>query len=263
MKVGIIGGSGIYEALESIRNRTERTLETPYGIVTYIEGVLDVVNLIFIPRHGKGHRLPLHKVNYKGNIWAMNALGVERIISTSAVGSLRTEYRPGDMVIPNQYLDFTKEIHTFSDDADEVIHADLSIPFCPILSALLYRKWTEIGDMRNMEYKVHLGGTYACMSGPAFETKAEIKMLQKLDTDIVGMTVVPECKLAREKQICYGTLSIVVNWAAGFKEGGNTRQITHEETLAQVEKMKNHIAELLYRTILAIPSKRECICSGV
>jgi 5'-methylthioadenosine phosphorylase len=255
MKIGIIGGSGIYDAFECVQSPQEQTMETPYGLVTFIEGMLEDIEIIFMPRHGKHHHVPPHKINHKGNLWTMKKCGVARIISTSAVGSLNPKYSPGSIVIPDQFLDFTKEVYTFAGDAEnKLIHVDLSTPFCLELAQILYKKGNEPATIG---VDVYLGGTYACMAGPAFETKAEINMLRIMGADIVGMTAVPECKLAAELHICYATLALVVNWAAGiYGQGGREKRITHADTVMQVKNMEPAVIDLIcsaVRTIIDLP----------
>ncbi len=209
MKIAIIGGTGIY----SIADGGEReVIATPYGDVPVYKSVVENLPVIFIPRHGEHHHLAPHEVNYRGNIWALAALGVEQIIATQAVGSMEANFPPRSFVMLTDFIDFTRNRPGtfFAGVGVPVHHVDVSTPYCPNLAQSLISAAAEI------DYSVLNGGIYACMEGPRFETSAEIRMLSILGANLVGMTSVPEVVLAREAGVCYASLSIVCNWAAGI-----------------------------------------------
>ena len=204
--IGIIGGSGVYEITEKADSCTEKVVETEYGSVTV--SILDICSkkVAFIPRHAAGHSIPPHKINYRANIDALKNVGVTQIIATNSVGSMNEEMGPGTFVIPDDFLDFSQNrAKTYYEN--KVVHVDMTEPYCPTLRDILDKS----GD-------VILGGTYVCTEGPRFETPAEIKMFKMLGGDLVGMTGVPEVTLARERGICYNSICIVSNYAAGIHE---------------------------------------------
>lgn len=251
-EIGIIGGSGVY-SLEDIEDPQKQKIDTPYGkSPEIITGIVKNRELAFMPRHGKKHTEPPHKINFKANIQALEKLGVERIIATTAVGSLNSEIAPGEFVIIDQFLDFTKNRpRTFYDGSDgEVVHVDMTNPYCSEL-----RK-TLIDTAENLEIPVNSSGTYACTEGPRYETSAEIQMLNELGGDLVGMTNVPECVLARELEICYSTVSVVTNYGAGISE----EKLTHTEVAEIMEKNIKRVKELIFSTIPNIPSEKSCGC---
>lgn len=209
MKIAIIGGTGIYTIADS---GEREVIVTPYGDVIVYKSVVENHQIIFIPRHGEHHHLAPHEVNYRGNIWALATLGVEQIIATQAVGSMAAIYPLRSFVILTDFIDFTRSRPStfFAGDGVPVHHVDVSTPYCPNLAQSLISAAAEI------DYTVLKGGIYACMEGPRFETSAEIRMLSMLGANLVGMTSVPEVVLAREAGICYGSLAIVCNWAAGI-----------------------------------------------
>lgn len=206
--IGVIGGSGLYE-LEGLEKVEEVQLSTPFGEPSdrYVTGVLHGVKMAFLPRHGRGHRLLPSEVNYRANIYGMKLLGVQRIISVSAVGSLREEIVPGHIVIPDQFIDRTKgkRKDTFF-GSGLVAHVGFAEPTCPCLSEKLYRSAEQLGA------SVHRGGTYICMEGPAFSTRGESFMYRQLGGDIIGMTNLTEAKLAREAELCYGVIALSTDY---------------------------------------------------
>lgn len=252
VEVAIIGGSGVY-SLDFIENPEKTRITTPYGeSPEVITGELENREIAFMPRHGKGHATPPHKINFRANLWGLKELGVERIIATTAVGSLNRNIEPGDFVLLDQFLDFTKKRpSTFYDGEDDsVVHVDMTDPYCSELRKVLLNKAKEL------EFSVHSAGTYACMEGPRFETAAEIKMLKKLGGDVVGMTNVPECVLARELEICYSTVSVVTNLAAGISE----EKLTHDEVSEIMERNIEKVKKLIFSSIPEIPKTRSCKC---
>ncbi len=206
--IGVIGGSGLYE-MEGLEQIRSERLQTPFGDPSdeFITGVMNGVRMVFLPRHGKGHRLLPSEVNYRANIYGMKKLGVEQIISVSAVGSLKEEIVPGHIVLPDQFIDRTKGIRKDTFFGNGVVaHAGFADPVCARLSDTLEKAAREAGAT------VHKGGTYICMEGPAFSTRAESFMYRDLKASVIGMTNLTEAKLAREAEICYGIIALSTDY---------------------------------------------------
>ena len=206
--IGVIGGSGLYE-LEGLTDVQEVTLETPFGAPSdvYITGTLGAAQLVFLPRHGRGHRLLPSEVNYRANIYGMKTLGVEQIISVSAVGSMKEEIVPGHIVVPDQFFDRTQGIRASTFFGNGVVgHVQFADPVCADLSAALVKSAREAGAT------VHAGGTYLCIEGPNFSTRAESHIYRSWGIDIIGMTNLPEARLAREAEMCYGTVALATDY---------------------------------------------------
>ncbi|EAX46562.1 methylthioadenosine phosphorylase [Thermosinus carboxydivorans Nor1] len=250
-KLAIIGGTGVYDPriLENVR---EEEILTPYGAVRYKVGEYAGRAIAFIPRHGSKHSIPPHLINYRANIWAMKKIGVQAILATTAVGSLNTDMKPGDFVLINQFLDFTKNrVHTFYEGGERgVVHVDVTEPYCPALRQKLEKAAKKIG------IAIHTKGTYVCTEGPRFETPAEIAMFAKLGGDVVGMTNVPEVVLAREAEMCYATVSMVTNYAAGI----SAQPLTHGEVLDTMKANTENIKRLIMETISLIDPDADCTC---
>jgi 5'-methylthioadenosine phosphorylase len=206
VKVGILGGTGLYQ-IEGLTNLREVELETPFGQPSdnYLVGELNGVSVAFLSRHGRGHRLLPAEVNYRANIFGFKMLGVERLISVNSVGSLKEEIRPRDIVLADQFFDRTCRQNTFFGQG-VVAHISFAQPVCPVLSSHVYRVGTELG------LRIHSGGTYVCIEGPAFSTKAESQIYRKLGAEVIGMTAATEAKLAREAEICYVTVNLVTDY---------------------------------------------------
>lgn len=251
MRVAIIGGTGVYDPgiLDNIK---ELDIKTPYGDALVISGTYNGEEVGFMARHGRGHSVPPHLVNYRANIWALKSLGVKRIIATAAVGSLREELVPGDMVMLDQFLDFTKvrPVTFFEGGEVGVIHQNVTEPYCPQLRQILYDKGRELG------LSMHNGGCYVTAEGPRFETAAEIKAYRILGGDVVGMTSVPEVVLAREAGMCYSTVGMVTNYAAGV----STNVVSHEEVLEIMAEHGKNLRELVMSAIPNIPAEHHCSC---
>jgi len=216
MKLGIIGGSGLYE-IEGLKGVEEARVETPFGDPSdkMLEGELEGTQVVFLPRHGKGHRILPGDLNHRANIYALKSLGVTHILSISAVGSLREDFAPRDVVIVDQYFDRTCQgrRHTFFGDGI-VAHVSLAQPVCPELAALARDAASKAAAKRpaSSRPKVHFGGTYVNMEGPAFSTKAESKVYKSWGMDVIGMTNMGEARLAREAEICYTTVAMVTDY---------------------------------------------------
>lgn len=209
-KIGIIGGSGLYN-MEAFTNTQEFQIDTPFGYPSdhIIVGTLAQTQVAFLPRHGRSHHLIPSQLPFRANIYAMKQLGVEYLISASAVGSLREEIKPLDLVIPSQFIDrTTQRVSTFFDDGI-VAHISFGDPVCRELAGILTEAATSL-QLSNLT--VHSGGTYVCIEGPAFSTKAESNLYRSWDTSVIGMTNLPEAKLAREAEIAYATLALVTDY---------------------------------------------------
>jgi 5'-methylthioadenosine phosphorylase len=245
IRIGIIGGSGLENAIEG-----EKVLvNTPYGDVLIKVGVMANEKVAFIPRHGERHETPPHKVNYRGNLWALKTLGVERVIATNAVGGIRDGLNPGDLLVPHDFIDFTKgRIYTFYDQ--KAVHIDLTTPYCPEIRRIIIEVAEEMG------IKIWDGGVYVCTEGPRFETPSEIRMFRLLGADVVGMTGVPEVILARELKMCYATICVITNYAAGMQ-----KRISHEEVNEIMRGKMRVIVEIINKVVQRIPVERKnCMC---
>jgi 5'-methylthioadenosine phosphorylase len=253
-KIGIIGGSGLYK-MEGMTEVKKVKVGTPFGQPSdaIILGSLERVRVAFLPRHGEGHQISPSELPAKANIYALKSLGVERIISVSAVGSLRAEMEPLDIVIPDQLIDFTKgRASTFFTDGI-VGHVSLAEPFCPVLSQLSFEASARVGT------KVHRGGTYLVVEGPQFSTKAESQLYRSWGADVIGMTALPEAELAREAEICYATLAIVTDydcWYPGYES------VTTEMILANLRKGIDTVKKILTLLLPSIPPNRDCACAS-
>jgi len=251
--IGIIGGSGLYDP-EILREVREIKIYTPYGEPSdkIVVGSLFGKKVAFLPRHGRGHRIPPHKINYRANIWALKSLGVNWIISVSAVGSLREEYKPGDLVIPDQFIDMTKKREYTFFESGVVAHVSMAEPFCEHLRKILI----EAG--REVNYRLHDRGTYLCIEGPRFSTKAESRVWKEVfKADIIGMTLVPEVNLSCEAQICYATLALITDYDVWAE-----RPVTAEEVTRTMKENIEKAKSILYKVIERIPDQpRSEMCS--
>jgi 5'-methylthioadenosine phosphorylase len=251
-RTALIGGSGLY-SVPGCALQEKRRVSTRYGeatVFTYLgpQGG----EFAFLPRHGEGHTSPPHKINYRANVMALKQCGVERIIAVASVGSLREGIRPGDFVLLDQFLDFTRaRPFTFYDEGP-VVHTDVTEPFCAEVRSCVLGMPLE-------GVTVHPGGTYVCAEGPRFETAAEIRMFAMLGGDVVGMTLVPEVVLARELGMCYAGLAAVTNYAAGI----STERVSHVEVLAAMKKIEGTLASYVVGCLEKVPEKRGCGCGAV
>lgn len=252
MRIGLIAGSGIEDLYDGECPRT-LTVQTPYGPVEVFSFEMNGREVVLLPRHGKEHSAPPHRINYRANLRALADLDCACVIATNAVGALNLNMAPGDFVIVDQFLDFTKARPlTFFDGEDGVVrHVDMTEPYCPRLREELRRAGEE-----ELGRSLHLSGVYLCAEGPRFETPAEIRMFAQLGADVVGMTGVPEVVLAREAGLCYATVCVVSNWAAGIADA----PITHEEVVAIMDERKSALLALLRRTIATLTDDPECAC---
>ena len=250
-EIAIIGGSGLYE-LELGEART-KVVRTPYGKSPEITlGVVRDRRIAFLPRHGKEHTLPPHAINYRANLWALRKLGVRRAMGITACGSLNRKMKPGELGLLEQFVDFTRRrVQTFYGGGKEgVAHVDFTEPYCPELRGCLIEAAKGIG------LRIHPRATYACTEGPRFETAAEIGALRRLGCDLVGMTNVPECVLARELEMCYAAIGVITNFAAGISK----RKLTHREVVELMGRNLKMVNKLVFAAIDRLSEKRACGC---
>lgn len=251
--IGIIGGSGLYE-LEGLEGIEEVRLSTPFGEPSdsFIRGRLGEETLIFLPRHGRGHRIGPSEINFRANIYAMKVLGVEWIISVSAVGSMKEEIRPGDIVVPDQFFDRTKDRPSTFFSKGIVAHVGFADPVCPDLSRILY----ESG--RALNIPIHKGGTYICIEGPQFSTRAESMIYRSWGVDVIGMTNLPEAKLAREAEICYATLALATDYDCWHE---TEEDVTVEAILETLHRNVANAKAIIKEAVRRIKNERACLCA--
>jgi 5'-methylthioadenosine phosphorylase len=247
-EIGIIGGTGVYDP-EPLEDKREINIETPYGKPSdaLILGTYQGRKVAILPRHGRDHSIPPHRINFRANIDAFRALGVSRILATAAVGSLKEEYRAGDVVVPDQFIDWSRTVHTFH-DGPKVCHVPMADPFCPELRGLLIRIARELG------VPLKDRGTYLKIDGPQFSTRASSRMYRQF-ADIIGMTCVPEAILAREREMCFAVIATVTDydvWA--------DKAVTFEEIRKVMADNLESTKNILKRLIPEIPDRNRCGC---
>ena len=273
--LGIIGGSGLY-SIENINIIGEERIKTPYGEPSdsYVIAEIDGKKVVFLARHGKGHKIPPHLINFKANIWGFRKLGVNKILSVGAVGGINPVLKAGDFVIVDQFLDFTKVrqntfyegMYTIIDEDDNkedlvkeymknarVVHIDVSEPFCSSMRNILIK----VCD--NMGVRFHSNGCYVATEGPRLETSAEIRMFRLLGADVVGMTLVPEIVLARELNIHFSSINIITNLAAGIKGD----RLTSDEVIEMMKYKQEEIKNILVNFVKNIDDNLDCKCEDV
>jgi 5'-methylthioadenosine phosphorylase len=254
VQIGVIGGSGLYD-MADLTDREERTLHTPFGNPSgpYLLGTLSGKRVAFLSRHGAGHRLLPSELNFRANIFGFKLLGAERIISASAVGSLKAEYPPLDIVVPDQFFDRTKSrISTFF-GGGLAAHVSFAHPICPELARVAADAVQSVGA------RVHRGGTYVCMEGPQFSTQAESKLYRSWGMDVIGMTNLQEAKLAREAEICYVTLALVTDYDCWHPDHDSvTVEMIVQTLLQNAQTAQRAIAE----AITNLPGARSCDCGS-
>lgn len=249
-EIGIFGGTGIYDS-GLLKDAEEVSINTPFGKTsdTITLGSFQGRKLAFMPRHGKKHTIPPHMINYRANIWAFKELGIRRIIAPSAVGSLKEEIMPGHFALPTQFLDFTKSRNGSFSTEGRVIHISVADPFCPELQNVVL----ETAQKEKINF--HKNCTYVCIEGPRFSTKAESKFYRSTGADIIGMTLVPECQLAREAQMCYVSISTITDYDVWAE-----KPVTAKEVLETLSKNVEKTKLLLTALIEKIPENRKCTC---
>ncbi|GAA4880705.1 S-methyl-5'-thioadenosine phosphorylase [Kitasatospora terrestris] len=257
-EVGVIGGSGLYELLDDV---VEVRVETPYGQPSDVLVVGEVAGLpvAFLPRHGRGHRLPPHRINYRANLWALHSLGVRQVLGPCAVGGLRPGFGPGTLLVPDQLVDRTSgRVQTFYDGlplpdggVPEVVHVSMADPYCPAgraaaLEAAGAAAWEPVD-----------GGTMVVIEGPRFSTRAESRWFTANGWSVVGMTGHPEAVLARELGLCYTSIALVTDLDAGVESG---QGVTHAEVLAEFARNVERLRTVLFKAIGLLPAERACPC---
>jgi len=253
-EIGIIGGSGLY-SMPGFEAVEEAHIETPFGAPSdnYVLGTLAGRRVAFLTRHGRGHRISPSDMNFRANIYGMKSLGVERIISLSAVGSLKEELRPLDFVIPDQFFDRTRgRVSTFFGEG-LVAHISFADPVCPQLGEVL------AGACRAAGVNSRKGGTYLCMEGPAFSTKAESNVYRSWGMDVIGMTNLQEAKLAREAEICYATVAMVTDYDCWHPDHD---AVTVNQIIATLMKNAENACKVVAEAVAAMPASRECKCGS-
>jgi 5'-methylthioadenosine phosphorylase len=253
-KIGIIGGSGLY-SMPGFEAQEDRAIETPWGAPSdhYVVGKLAGKDVAFLARHGRGHRLSPSELNFRANIYGFKSLGVERILSLSAVGSLKEEHKPLDFVIPDQFVDRTRgRVSTFFGEG-LVAHIGFSHPICPQLSTVALQAAVRSG------VNAKLGGTYLCMEGPAFSTLAESKLYRSWGMDVIGMTNLQEAKLAREAEICYVTIAMVTDYDCWHPDH---EAVTVTDIIANLTKNAENAANVVAAAVRAMPENRTCKCGS-
>lgn len=252
--IGIIGGSGLY-AMEGLKLLEERTVETPYGRPSdaVMIGTLEGRDVAFLPRHGRGHVIPPHQINFRANIYALKSLGVERIISVSAVGSMKENIHPGDIVIVDQFVDRTKvRYQTFFEDGI-VAHVSFADPVCPVMFDRLAKSASNVGA------KTHKGGAYVCIEGPMFSSRSESNVYRSWGVDVIGMTNYQEAKLAREAEICYATVALSTDYDCWHS---NEEAV---DAMKVVEVMNKNVAtakRIIKDVLPQLPLERNCPCAA-
>ncbi len=247
-EIGIIGGTGVYDP-ELLEDRKEIKVYTPFGETSDLitVGFLKEKKIAFIPRHGSKHTIPPHKVNFRANIWAMKELGVRRIIASCATGSLQENFKPGDIVIVDQFIDFGKNVETFY-EGGKFYHVSLADPFCPELRDIL------IETTKELKITVHDKGTYLRIAGPQFSTRAASRMYRSF-ADLIGMTGIPECILSRELELCFAIISTITDYDVWAEKPVNFEEI--KNTMA---KNVENLRKIIETAVSKIPKERTCPC---
>ena len=251
--IGVIGGSGLYEMAELTGRKTIR-VDTPFGDPSdeFITGTLEGTKMVFLPRHGRGHRLLPGEINYRANIYGMKTLGVSRLISVSAVGSMKEEIEPGHIVVPDQFIDRTNgtRVNTFFGNGI-VAHVPFADPVCPELSRILATAARASGAT------VHEGGTYICMEGPAFSTRAESNLYRSFGVSVIGMTNIPEAKLAREAEICYGVIALATDYDCWHQAHDD---VSVEAIIAIIKSNVAMARTIIQTTVIGLGTTAPCGC---
>jgi 5'-methylthioadenosine phosphorylase len=252
--IGIIGGSGLY-SMAGFESDRETVVDTPWGRPSdsYTVGRLAGREVVFLARHGRGHRISPSELNFRANIYGFKKLGVERIISLSAVGSLKEEHRPLDFVIPDQFFDRTRgRASTFFGDG-LVAHISFADPICPCVSQVVYDACVAEG------VAARLGGTYLCMEGPQFSTKAESNVYRSWGMDVIGMTNLQEAKLAREAELCYATVAMVTDYDCWHPEHDH---VTVAQIISNLTRNAENACKVVTRAVASMPAQRDCKCGS-
>ena len=250
-EIGIFGGSGFYELLPDVE---EIELNTPYGLPSapVVVGTIASRRVAFLPRHGRRHELPPHRIPYRANVWAMRELGVTRILGPNASGSLRADVELGEFVVCDQFLDRTRGREDTFYDGPETTHVSAADPFCPELRELL------VETARELEIPVRDGGTVVVVEGPRFSTRAESRWFQVLGADVINMTAYPECHLARELELCFANVSMVTDHDVGVE---GQPPVSHHAVIDVFTRNNERLRELLFATIPKIGPQPQDVCA--
>ncbi len=253
-EIGIFGGSGFYRFLDRVE---EVWVETPYGAPSDMVALAEVGGrrVAFLPRHGRDHRHPPHLVNYRANVWAMQALGVTRIIGPCAAGSLKADVKPGDFVVCDQLVDRTWGRPDTFFEGPVVRHVSAADPYCPEMRAVAAEQARALG------IRVHERGTVVVVQGPRFSTRAESRWFASQGWEVINMTQYPEAILARELNLCYVNIALITDYDAGLEGQPEIRPVTHEEVLRVFNANNDQLRGLLHRVIEALPEERHCPCA--
>ena len=252
--IGIIGGSGLYD-MDGLAGVREVKVRTPFGEPSdaLVTGTLDGIRLAFLSRHGRGHRIAPTDINYRANIYALKTLGVERVISVSAVGSMKEALKPGHVVLPDQFIDHTKRRAGTFFEKGIVAHVAFADPVCGRLAELLHKAAQSVGTT------VHQGGTYLCIEGPQFSSRGESFLYRQWGVDVIGMTNMPEAKLAREAELCYATVALVTDYDCWH---GSEESVTVEMILATLRSNVAQAKRILRAAVPAAREARTCACGS-
>lgn len=255
VRIGVIGGSGLYE-MDGLKKLEEKWIDTPFGKPSdaVIIGELEGQNVAFLPRHGRGHLFNPSEINFRANIYAMKVLGVQNILSVSAVGSMKEKIAPGDIVLVNQFIDRTRDRPSTFFEKGIVAHVSFADPVCPSLFNLVHE------SSKGIKAKIHKGGTYICIEGPMFSSRAESKLYRSWDVDVIGMTNLQEAKLAREAEICYATLALSTDYDCWHE---SEEAVDASMVLETMNKNVVTAKQMIRETVKNMAQKKKCNCGDV
>jgi 5'-methylthioadenosine phosphorylase len=250
--IGVFGGTGFSSLVD---NAVEYCVDTPYGAPSapVMIGEIAGRSVAFLPRHGKHHQFPPHKINYRANVWAMKEFGVKRIIGPNACGSLQPHVKPGDFVICDQFVDRTKARPDTFYDGPHTTHVSSADPYCPTMRAVAVEQARALGTA------VHTSGTVVVIEGPRFSTRSESRWFASQGWEVINMTQYPECFLARELEICYCNISLITDYDSGTE---GVEPVTNEEVVRVFNANNQKVRDLLYAMVPAMPSERACVCAS-
>lgn len=254
-QIGVFGGSGFYSFLDNV---IEIAVETPYGMPASKVAIADIhgKKVAFLPRHGKNHEYPPHKIPYRANLWVMKSLGVKQIIGPNACGSLQSNVKPGDFVVCDQFIDRTYCREQTFYDGPITTHVSAADPYCPILRDI------AINKSKALNIPVHDKGTVVVIQGPRFSTRAESKWFASQGWEVINMTQYPECYLARELEMCYVNISLITDFDVGLEGQGGIKPVTHEEVIKIFTENNAKVKELLMQMIKEIDPAKACSCQA-
>ncbi len=254
VEVGVFGGSGLYSMLEKAE---EKVLETPYGPPSsrIAIGRIDGVKVAFLPRHGKEHQYPPHKIPYRANVWALHSLGAKRILGPCAAGSLHPNIRPGEFVVCDQFVNFTSSRENTFYNGPVTTHVSAADPYCSELREV------AINTGEELDIPIHRKGTVVVIEGPRFSTRAESKFFSDNGWEVINMTQYPECVLARELGVCYANISLITDYDVGIKGMPEVKPVTHADVIRVFQENNDRLRDLILKMVSKIPKDRGCVCS--